>query len=171
MIIHLGCPLPEHLGATDPDGGPKSCLPLLPPDVTACPKAVRGSSRRLTAAVPTWSCSRWGLPCRRCYQPRGALLPHPFTLTRTAVRAVCSLWHFPWGRPRRTLSGTVIPWSPDFPPLQQPKLPDWGDHPAIWPVHHRRFRAGIKVSLSRCGNNAQRRVERGWMSSDIAVRL
>src|SRR5216683_7534670 len=31
-------------------------------------------------AVPTWSCSRWGLPCRRRYRRRGALLPHPFTL-------------------------------------------------------------------------------------------
>ena len=30
-------------------------------------------------------------------------------------RAVYFLWHFPWGRPRRTLSGTVFPWSPDFP--------------------------------------------------------
>ena len=26
------------------------------------------------------------------------------------------LWHFPWGRPRRVLPGTVFPWSPDFPP-------------------------------------------------------
>ena len=31
-------------------------------------------------------------------------------------RAVCFLWRYPWGRPRRTLSGTVFPWSPDFPP-------------------------------------------------------
>lgn len=31
--------------------------------------------------VPIRSCSRWGLPCRRCYQRRGGLLPHPFTLT------------------------------------------------------------------------------------------
>ncbi len=30
--------------------------------------------------------------------------------------AVCFLWHFPWGRPRRVLPGTVLPWSPDFPP-------------------------------------------------------
>ncbi len=30
--------------------------------------------------------------------------------------AVCFLWHFPWGRPRRVLPGTVVPWSPDFPP-------------------------------------------------------
>ena len=33
-----------------------------------------------------------------------------------ARRAVCFLWHFPWGRPRRALPGTVTPWSPDFPP-------------------------------------------------------
>ncbi len=32
------------------------------------------------------------------------------------ARAVCFLWHCPWGRPRRPLAGTVFPWSPDFPP-------------------------------------------------------
>ena len=32
-------------------------------------------------AAPIWSCSRWGLPCRRRCRKRGALLPHPFTLT------------------------------------------------------------------------------------------
>lgn len=31
--------------------------------------------------------------------------------------AVCFLWHCPWGCPRRTLSGAVFPWSPDFPPF------------------------------------------------------
>ena len=40
-------------------------------------------------------------------------------LPRTACGAVCSLWHCPWGRPRRTLSGTVSPWSPDFPPCSR----------------------------------------------------
>ena len=30
---------------------------------------------------PIWSCSGWGLPCHYCYQQRGALLPHHFTLT------------------------------------------------------------------------------------------
>ncbi len=46
--------------------------------------------------------------------PRWALTPpfHPYS----ASGAVCFLWHFPWGHPRRTLSGTVFPWSPDFPP-------------------------------------------------------
>ena len=43
------------------------------------------------------------------------LSPLPPVLRRGAA-AVCSLWHFPWGRPRRALPGTVFPWSPDFPP-------------------------------------------------------
>ena len=30
-------------------------------------------------------------------------------------RGVCSLLHFPWGRPRRLLAVTVFRWSPDFP--------------------------------------------------------
>jgi hypothetical protein len=72
-------------------------------------------------AAPTWSCSRWGLPCRRRCRRRGALLPHHFTLAarrpegRNGFGGVF-LWHFPWGRPRRALPGTVPPWSPDFPP-------------------------------------------------------
>ena len=40
---------------------------------------------------------------------------HPYPLGRKAGQAVCFLWHFPWGRPRRALPGTVFPWSPDFP--------------------------------------------------------
>src|SRR5437764_5691825 len=36
-------------------------------------------------AVPIWSCSRWGLPSRDRYRPRGALLPHLFTLTVQGV--------------------------------------------------------------------------------------
>jgi hypothetical protein len=35
----------------------------------------------LGRAAPIRSCSGWGLPCRRRYRKRGALLPHPFTLT------------------------------------------------------------------------------------------
>ena len=38
-------------------------------------------------------------------------------------RAVCFLWHFPWGRPRRALPGTVFPWSPDFPPAPRRRRP------------------------------------------------
>src|ERR1700734_1468230 len=49
-------------GRQDPDTDPEAC------------------SRKLRAA-PIRSCSRWGLPCRRRYRRRGALLPHRFTLT------------------------------------------------------------------------------------------
>jgi len=42
---------------------------------------------------------------------------HPYPPSPCGLRtAVCFLWHFPWGRPRRRLSGTVLPRSPDFPP-------------------------------------------------------
>ena len=70
-------------------------------------------------AAPIRSCSRWGLPCRLRRRNRGALLPPRFTLTgrpgAPGGPAVCFLWHFPWGRPRRALPGTVPPWSPDLP--------------------------------------------------------
>jgi hypothetical protein len=36
-------------------------------------------------AAPTWSCSRWGFPCRRRCRRRGALLPHHFTLAARGV--------------------------------------------------------------------------------------
>ncbi len=39
---------------------------------------------RAGSSPPIWACCRWGLPCRRCRQRRGALLPHHFTLTRRA---------------------------------------------------------------------------------------
>ena len=42
--------------------------------------------RRTDRVVPIRSCSRWGLPCRRCCQRRGGLLPHRFTLTPPALR-------------------------------------------------------------------------------------
>jgi hypothetical protein len=83
------------------------------------PRNHRARARRLRA-VPIRSCSRWGLPCRRRYRRRGALLPHRFTLAAPpeSGMAVCFLWHFPWARTRRMLSGTACPWSPDFPPRQ-----------------------------------------------------
>ena len=34
-----------------------------------------------TYPIPIWPCFRWGLPCHNGYPLRGALLPHPFTLT------------------------------------------------------------------------------------------
>jgi len=62
--------------------------------------------------------------------PRCALTApfHPYRVPKRA--AVRSLWRYPWGRPRRRLSGTVFPWSPDFPP---PKRGACGSgRPADW---------------------------------------
>ncbi len=84
-------------------------------------KAWTGSeaSARAGACLPIRFCFRWGWPCRPRCLSRGALLPHLFTppAESRSPKAVRSLWCFPWGRPRRTLSGTVFPWSPDFPLL------------------------------------------------------
>ena len=53
--------------ATHPDDGAKTRLFPRP--------------ERTGTAVPTRSCSRWGLPCPPRRRGGGALLPHPFTLT------------------------------------------------------------------------------------------
>lgn len=45
-------------------------------DYLCTTKSVRTRPR----ASPIWACSRQGLPCRLCYQRRGGLLPHPFTV-------------------------------------------------------------------------------------------
>jgi len=54
----------------------------------ANPDGARKRACSLKSSVPIWSCSRWGLPCRPCCQARGALLPHPFTLTPRRQKAM-----------------------------------------------------------------------------------
>src|SRR5579864_2203621 len=49
------------------------------PDLDTIPRPL-ALARKKPRAVPIRSCSRWGLPCRRRYRRRGALLPHRFTL-------------------------------------------------------------------------------------------
>jgi hypothetical protein len=94
MTIHLGRPLPD--ASRDLPGS--------------------GSETRLPE----------GLDPYMVLLPVGFALPPPLPAVRCALTApfhpyparwaVCFLWHFPWGRPRRVLPGTVFPWSPDFPP-------------------------------------------------------
>jgi len=66
---------------------------------------------------PIWSCSERGLPCHRCYQRRGALLPHPFTLTCFRTRTIGGLLSAAlsvgFRPPGVTWHSTL--WSPDFP--------------------------------------------------------
>ncbi len=85
---------------------------------------------------PTRTTSRENAAEASLHRPYSVLLPVGFTVrsllpgTRCALTApfhpypdlsgaVCFLWHFPWGRPRRALPGTVFSWSPDFPLLAQ----------------------------------------------------
>ena len=80
--------------------------------------------------VPIRSCSRRGLPCRPCFQERGALLPHPFTLTLPVARTGGLLSvALSLGSPvaqfaGRTLSAALPSWSPDFPrTVARPRSP------------------------------------------------
>jgi hypothetical protein len=67
-------------------------------------------------------------PAVRSYRALSPL-PPPRGLAAIGGLAVCSLWHCPWGRPRRALPGAVFPWSPDFPPAPG-AWPGASDHPA-----------------------------------------
>ena len=86
-----------------------------------------GSGRR--GPAPAADCSVSG--ARRPYSvllQAGLAMPPPLPETRCALtapfhpyppprrRAVCFLWRYPWGRPRRALPAAFSPWSPDFPP-------------------------------------------------------
>jgi len=75
-------------------------------------------SRPGRAIQLTWSCRRWGLPCRRRYRRRGALLPHHFTFAcfHKGISAVYFLWHFPAACPGWSLATTVALSCSDFPP-------------------------------------------------------
>src|SRR5438093_5139848 len=71
--------------------------------------------RPYSVLLPVWFAMPFPLPDTRC----ALTAPfHPCCPSLSGGGAVRSLWHFPWGCPRRMLSGTVCRWSPDFPPPQ-----------------------------------------------------
>jgi len=117
MTIPLGHPLPD--ASRDPPGRQPgnrqspSLFGLAPGGAcraaSVAARAVR--SCRTVSPLPDFA------PCGA--SSRQALTACHAEVAKQRRRAVCSLWRFPWGRPRRTLSGTVSPWSPDFPPRQQ----------------------------------------------------
>ena len=73
------------------------------------------------------------------------------------------LWHFPWGRPRRALPGTVFPWSPDFPrpdtrraairPSGVTTLGDWGGQSQMVQAE---ATAAMRARVSASGTPSQR---------------
>ena len=69
-------------------------------------------------SFPIWSCSEWGLPCHNCYQQRGALLPHHFTLTSPKTGGIFSAALSVDSR-LPAVSWHSALWSPDFPPVPE----------------------------------------------------
>ena len=130
MTIHLGRPLPDasrDLPGRRAENAPLPSLLGLAPGgvyraVTVAGDAVR--SYRTLSPLP-------GSGSRHC-------------------RAVCFLWHFPWGRPRRALPGTVFSWSPDFPPPGWFPVPE-GGHPTVWRVRYNAFLPDGNSFLHRAG--------------------
>ena len=100
----IRCRMPR---ATYPDGGRKPPLPSL------------------FGLAP-------GGACRAVFVAEDAVRSYRTisTLPGQCPLAVCFLLRFPWSRLRRTLSGTVLPWSPDFPPAVA-RSAKTGGHPAI----------------------------------------
>ena len=105
MAIPLGRPLPD---ASRDLPGRLARKPAFPPQRERRPYLV---------LLPVGFTVPSPLPAPRC----ALTAPfHPHPQASRPWRADCSLWHFPWGRPRRALPGTVFPWSPDFPPPGRP---------------------------------------------------
>ena len=112
-VIHLGRPSPDV--SCDRPGQRPGNRPV-PPQRHSCPYLVL---LRVGFAEPRL------LPAARC----ALTAPfHPYRPVPGHEAAVYFLWHFPWGRPRRVLPGTLFPWSPDFP---LPAIAG-SDRPAIW---------------------------------------
>ena len=108
MVIHLGRPLPD---ASRDLPGRRRGNPLVPAETETVPPLfdLAPGGVYLATAVTGGAV--------RSYR---TLSPLPAAGHRSLMgrnrKAVCFLWHCPWGRPRRPLAGTVFPWSPDFPP-------------------------------------------------------
>ena len=79
---------PDFVQGVAPRGWP-FILAQSYPCASSCqpgPARAKAALRLAPHAVPIWHCSRWGLPCQSCCQPRGGLLPHRFTLTPWGFR-------------------------------------------------------------------------------------
>jgi hypothetical protein len=101
--------------ATNPDGG--AGMPVRP--LRARPSLFGLAPGGVYPATPV---------ARGAVRSCRTVSPLPAGRRVVLARAVCFLWHCPWGRPRRRLAGTVFPWSPDF-PLRSCEC---SGRPAVW---------------------------------------
>jgi hypothetical protein len=100
IAIHLGCPLPN----TSRDRPGRRC------GNASIGTVARPIGRPYLVLLQVGFTVPVLLPSPRC----ALTAPfHPYLGPKS--KAVCFLLHCPWGRPRRSLTGTLLPWSPDFP--------------------------------------------------------
>jgi len=92
----------------------------------------RGDPPGVSRAAPIRSCSRWGLPCRPRRRGRGALLPHPFTLTPDRVRGGLLSVALSLGSPPPGITRHRVSVEPGLSsPRRVAPLPR-RDRPAVW---------------------------------------
>ena len=105
MTIHLG-PVSLPASCSQPERRPE----IAP--VIHCLKTIRQYDRSFLFGFAPGGVYRAPPIAGGPVRSYRTLSPWPTAYMRSVV---CFLWHFPWGCPRQALSGTVIPWSPDFP--------------------------------------------------------
>ncbi len=129
----MGAPIPPHLRQSLVSFEPMMDQTACKPGSVPRPKARDGHSSRPSLAAGLWrptrtsrardgptplrgrdipirSCSRRGLPCRRCHHRRGGLLPHPFTLAlRRSLRSFEGRFAFCGAIPEVTPGGRYPP--------------------------------------------------------------
>ena len=135
-VIPLGAALPRTLISDLPGGFDNCSNRLAASGRCAAPAWLLALPVSGGASLPIWSCSVWGLPCRRHYCRRGALLPHLFTLTGN--------WPFrqsPFGPVVRAEARTGCPRSPIGVPSDRSSSLEWpetGDNsiPAVCFLWH-----------------------------------
>ena len=156
-----------HLRALgDHSSRPGLATRLKQPTRTVGPKQPCGR-RSEPRAIPIRSCSRWGLPCRCCCQHDAVRSYRTLSLSPGRNRgrpAFCGTFPEPapgWKPARRTLSGTVALWSPDFPPLHKYNAYECsGGRPALWQA--RQIEAcGCFFNRLRAGGGEARAKSRG----------
>ena len=119
-----------------PPGGSHSSRPavarrLEQPTRTSRDETSLPLPRRTRARGPYLALLRVGFAVRALLPTPRCALAAPFHPYRPKA-VVCSLWHFPWGHPRRALPATLVSWSPDFPRCSCKQR----GCPASWPGAH-----------------------------------
>ena len=94
-----------HLGQPSPTAS--SDLPGSPLGTGGAQRTSSPIGGALRCTTPLFGLAPGGVyRAANCYQSRGALLPHLFTLTRHCL-AVYFLWHFPWAHALQALPGAL----------------------------------------------------------------